>query len=103
MEDAERAISKLLSWISDGANWKQGKNTHSTVKPIALMRYLCRLVTPPVGLILDPFAGSGTTGVAARIEGFPFIGIERDVGYCAIARARIAHALGPIFAQEPTP
>jgi site-specific DNA-methyltransferase (adenine-specific) len=66
------------------------ENTHPTVKPIELMRWLCRLITPPGGLVLDPFAGSGTTGVAARMEGFDFIGIERDKTYAEIARARIA-------------
>jgi hypothetical protein len=65
-------------------------NIHSTVKPIALMQWLCRLVTPPGGTILDLFAGSGSTGVAALAEGFQFIGIEREAEYAAIARARIA-------------
>jgi DNA modification methylase len=66
-------------------------NTHITVKPIALMRWLCRLVCPPGGVVLDPFAGSGTTGCAAVLEGFGFIGCELDEEYLAIARARIAH------------
>jgi len=65
-------------------------NHHPTVKPIALMRYLCRLVTPPGGIVLDPFMGSGSTGKAAVLEGFQFIGIERDAEYCEIAKARIA-------------
>lgn len=64
-------------------------NSHPTVKPIALMRYLCRLVTPPGGTVLDPFLGSGTTGIAAVLEGFDFIGIEREEEYIKIARARI--------------
>ena len=67
------------------------KNTHTTVKPIALMRYLCRLVTPPGGLILDPFCGSGSTGCAAVLEGFNFIGIELEAEYVPIAQARIEH------------
>jgi hypothetical protein len=66
-------------------------NHHPTVKPIALMRYLCRLVTPPGGTVLDPFLGSGTTGIAATLEGFDFIGIEQDAEYLAIAEARIKH------------
>ena len=66
-------------------------NNHPTVKPIALMRWLCRLVTPPGGLILDPFTGSGTTGCAAVLEGFRFIGFEREAEYVEIARRRIAH------------
>ena len=65
-------------------------NTHPTVKPTALMRYLCRLVTPPGGIILDPFCGSGSTGKAAILEGFDFIGIDADADYLAIAEARIA-------------
>jgi hypothetical protein len=64
-------------------------NTHPTVKPTELMRYLCRLVTPPGGVVLDPFMGSGSTGKAAMLEGFEFIGIEREEPYLAIAQARI--------------
>jgi site-specific DNA-methyltransferase (adenine-specific) len=63
-------------------------NTHPTVKPAELMRYLCRLVTPPGGVVLDPFTGSGTTGVAALAEGFSFIGIERESDFAEIARRR---------------
>jgi site-specific DNA-methyltransferase (adenine-specific) len=66
-------------------------NTHPTVKPIALMRYLCRLITPPGGIVLDPFCGSGTTGCAAVLEGFGFVGIEMDAEHVATAEARIAH------------
>lgn len=68
------------------------KNIHPTVKPTELMRYLCRLVTPPGGVVLDPFMGSGSTGKAAILEGFSFIGIERESEYVEIARARLAHA-----------
>jgi hypothetical protein len=67
-------------------------NTHPTVKPTDLMRYLCRLVTPPGGVVLDPFMGSGSTGKAATLEGFEFIGIERDPAYHAIAEQRITRA-----------
>jgi site-specific DNA-methyltransferase (adenine-specific) len=66
------------------------RNHHPTVKPTDLMRYLCRLVTPPGGTVLDPFMGSGSTGKAALLEGFNFIGIEREAEYLEIARARIA-------------
>lgn len=69
-------------------------NTHPTVKPTDLMRWLCRLVTPPGGLVLDPFMGSGSTGKAALLEGFRFIGCEREDEYMPIAEARIAAALG---------
>lgn len=68
-------------------------NNHPTVKPTDLMRYLCRLVTPPGGIVLDPFTGSGSTGKAAILEGFQFVGIEREAEYVEIARARIEHAL----------
>jgi site-specific DNA-methyltransferase (adenine-specific) len=65
------------------------KNNHPTVKPTELMRYLCRLITPPGGIVLDPFTGSGSTGKAALIEGFYFIGIELSAEYAEIARHRI--------------
>lgn len=65
-------------------------NNHPTVKPTDLMAYLCRLVTPPGGVVLDPFMGSGSTGKAAMREGFRFIGIEREAEYLEIARARIS-------------
>jgi len=64
-------------------------NFHPTVKPTDLMRYLCRLVTPPGGVVLDPFMGSGSTGKAATLEGFRFIGVERDRDYILIAEARV--------------
>lgn len=64
-------------------------NNHPTVKPIALMKYLARLITPPEGLMLDPFAGSGTTLVASKLEGFFFIGIEKELKYVEIAQKRI--------------
>jgi len=68
-------------------------NTHCTVKPTDLMRYLCRIVTPPGGIILDPYMGSGSTGKAAVLEGFMFIGIECEEAYCRIAAARIQAAI----------
>jgi DNA modification methylase len=64
-------------------------NNHPTVKPVELMRYLCRLITPPNGVILDPYMGSGTTGIGAKLEGFDFIGIEREEDYVKIAEARV--------------
>ena len=83
-------------WAADGAAipersnrpFNPSKNNHSTVKPTELMRYLCRLVTPPGGTILDPWMGSGSTGKAAKLEGFDFIGMEQDKGYFKIACAR---------------
>ena len=82
---------------------RDADNHHPTVKPTALMRYLCRLVTPPGGVVLDPFTGSGSTGKAAIMEGFRFIGIEREAEYVEIAKARIGAAeagAGPLFAQK---
>ena len=74
----------------DGKPAKEGRNHHPTVKPINLMRWLVRLVTPPDGTVLDCFLGSGSTGCAAVLEGFDFVGIEREAEYIAIAEARIA-------------
>jgi DNA modification methylase len=76
---------------------RMARNHHPTVKPTDLMRYLCRLVTPPNGIVLDPFTGSGSTGKAAMLEGFRFLGIEREAAYAEIARKRIAHV-----ATQPT-
>jgi site-specific DNA-methyltransferase (adenine-specific) len=64
-------------------------NGHPTVKPLLLMQYLVRLVTPPGGVVLDPFMGSGTTGLACRREGFDFIGMEREAAYFQICKNRI--------------
>lgn len=66
------------------------KNNHPTIKPIALMKYLCRLITPPGGTVLDPWMGSGSTGRAAIEEGFNFIGIDRDPDFVTISSARMA-------------
>jgi site-specific DNA-methyltransferase (adenine-specific) len=77
------------------------KNTHPTVKPTGLMRWLCRLITHPGGRILDPFLGSGSTGRAAAIEGFAFTGIEREAEYVEIARARIGDVGGLFSAVVP--
>ena len=88
-------------WKTDGAAIPErenrpflpSKNNHPTVKPTDLMQYLCRLITPPNGTILDPFLGSGSTGKAAMYEGFKFIGIELTDEYLPIAKARIEFAL----------
>lgn len=71
---------------------KPRSNSHPTVKPVALMRWLCRLICPPGGTVLDPFCGSGSTLVAAQEEGFDAIGIEREAGYVEIIRARVGVA-----------
>jgi site-specific DNA-methyltransferase (adenine-specific) len=65
------------------------KNNHPTVKSSKLMAWLCRLITPPGGLVLDPFCGSGSTGVACMAEGFRFVGVDQDEHYCQIAQARV--------------
>ena len=95
-DDAGPAISPASSPTSgsDGRCPNCGQLTrsiHPTVKPIALMRWLVRLVTPPGGTVLDPFAGSGTTGIACALEGFDFLGVEREAEYVEIAERRIAH------------
>lgn len=79
--------------IYNGSHHKPrfAKNTHPTVKPVALMRWLVKLVTPRGGVVLDPFTGSGSTGIAALLEGRQFIGIERETEYVQIARARLEH------------
>lgn len=74
------------------------RNRHPTVKPVDLMRYLCRLVTRPGGLVLDPFMGSGSTGKACAFEGFNFIGCELDPAHVEVAQMRIEHA-GGLFAK----
>lgn len=70
---------------------KEVKNHHPTVKPVSVMRWLAKLATPEGGVILDPFMGSGTTGIAAVLEGFDFIGVEREEEYHRIAETRIKH------------
>jgi site-specific DNA-methyltransferase (adenine-specific) len=69
------------------------RNTHPCVKPVALMRYLCRLITPPLGTVLDPFMGSASTGVAAVAEGLALLGIEAQRPYFDLARARMRQAI----------
>jgi site-specific DNA-methyltransferase (adenine-specific) len=70
------------------------RNRHPTVKPVDLMRWLVRLITPPGGVVLDPFMGSGSTGKACALEGRDFVGVELDPDYVSVAEARIAHAGG---------
>ena len=72
-----------------GRTGNENRNNHPTVKPIKLMQYLVRMITPPNGIVLDPFAGSGTTGIACKIDGFNFIGLELSEDYTKIANARI--------------
>lgn len=103
----------LAGWDKRPLNWSSGElspgtfqsentdrmveNYHPTVKPISLMRWLCRLVTPPGGTVLDIFSGSGTTGCAAALEGFSFIGIDERQEYVDIAQARIRYWNGEVL------
>jgi site-specific DNA-methyltransferase (adenine-specific) len=87
----KEGASGLSSAAAGACRTYGAKNHHPTIKPIALMRYLCRLACPEDGIILDPFMGSGSTGIGAALEGFSFIGMEQDPEYKAIADARIAH------------
>jgi site-specific DNA-methyltransferase (adenine-specific) len=80
-------------WGRRERNVKPSTNHHPTVKPVKLMEWLCQLVTPPGGTRLDPFLGSGTTGVAAIRLGYNFIGCEQEPEYIPIAQARMNHAL----------
>lgn len=92
--EPKREADRIIDDGVGGDNPRNRSNTpklnhHPTVKPTDLMRYLCRLVTPPNGTVLDPFTGSGSTGKAAVLEGFNFIGIEQSAEYVEIAKARI--------------
>jgi DNA modification methylase len=82
-----------LDPVSERFRTQPSRNHHPTVKPTDLMRYLCRLVTPPNGVILDPFLGSGSTGKAAMYEGFQFVGFDLSAEYVEISRARIEFAI----------
>ena len=81
--------SKNMKGVEQKFTTKPSANIHPTVKPIKLMKYLCRLITPKGGTILDPFMGSGSTGMAAKEENFDFVGIEKEEEYFNIASARI--------------
>ena len=87
--DAAPVILDVLVRLKENDAWLPIKNTHPTLKPQRLMRYLIKMITPPNGIVLDPFMGSGSTGLAALQEGFSFIGIEREKEYFEIAKKRI--------------
>ena len=90
LRDANKSNGGGIGERRRQAGQGQRRNHHPTVKPVDLMRWLVRLVTPPGGTVLDPFTGSGTTGCACAVEGFEFIGIEREPEYADIARQRVA-------------
>jgi site-specific DNA-methyltransferase (adenine-specific) len=92
-----------LDDVSDRFRTKPAANVHPTVKPVALMRHLVRLVTPPGGTVLDPFAGSGTTLVAAVLEGFDAIGCEMTDEYLPIIEGRVAWAQAEVQARAANP
>lgn len=87
--ETEKSAARFFYCAKTSKKERGEGNAHPTVKPVALMRYLCRLVTPLNGTTLDPFMGSGSTGKAALLEGFNFIGIEKNPEYFAIAEKRI--------------
>ena len=99
-EDREPGSAGLNNPRAGAGRTSGARNVHPTVKATSLMRYLCRLVTPPNGIILDPFMGSGSTGKGAIAEGFRFIGIEREAEYLEIARARINHQLEKVLKEQ---
>lgn len=116
---SEREVGLAEFDERDGNKWNSGgigerrrqegiglrRNHHPTVKPVSLMRFFCKLITPTGGTVLDPFMGSGTTGVGAQLEGFNFIGIEQELDYFKIAQSRIAHFAneGEVVANTPAP
>lgn len=107
-EGCEHLQAKPMNWSSgeqspgtfqaEGTD-RTSPNHHPTVKPTDLMRWLVRMVTPKGGVVLDPFAGSGSTGKAAVLEGRDCILIEREAEYVPIIKSRVAHAQGPLFAE----
>lgn len=85
-------LSSVVTPIFDSRGRHRPRaNSHPTVKPLSVMRWLVRLVTPERGMVLDPFGGSGSTGCAALCEGRQFLGIERESDYVEIARRRLLH------------
>lgn len=93
-EEREAGLGDLpgiTAEIFTGSGERPRANVHPTVKPLSVMRWLVRLVTPPLGVVLDPFSGSGSTGCAALLEDRQFVGIEREQAYVEIARRRLAH------------
>ena len=89
-KDTDKSAARFFYCAKASKKDRGEDNKHPTVKPTELMRYLCRLVTPPGGTVLDPFMGSGSTGKAALMEGFGFVGIEMNPEYLAIAERRLS-------------
>ncbi len=106
-KDGSRGLSGSIEYgnstnpYANGGSVLPRANYHPTVKPLALMQYLAHLTkTPTGGVVLDPFMGSGTTGMGAIMEGREFIGVELNEGYCEIARRRVAGAQPPLFLED---
>jgi site-specific DNA-methyltransferase (adenine-specific) len=97
---ADSGTAARFFYTAKASGAEREGSTHPTVKPVALMRWLVRLVTFPGQLVLDPFMGSGSTGVACRREDRRFVGVEKEPAYHAEAEKRVANALGPLFAGE---
>jgi DNA modification methylase len=87
--NASRFFKSIIYQAKASKSERGTANSHPTVKPVALMEYLIKMVTPTNGIVLDPFMGSGSTGVACVLNDFEFVGIDLDKDYCEIARARI--------------
>jgi hypothetical protein len=87
--NASRFFKSIIYQAKASKSERGVGNIHPTVKPVALMEYLIKMVTPTNGIVLDPFMGSGSTGVACVLNDFEFVGIDLDKDYCEIARARI--------------
>jgi DNA modification methylase len=98
--DGDTGTAARFFYTAKASKKERGEgNSHPTVKPLALMRWLARLATPPGGTVLDPFGGSGTTGVAALMEGRNAVLIEREPAYVEIIRNRLAETSPPLFAE----
>lgn len=98
--DSEAGQARLNSPRTGAGRTGGARNIHPTVKPVALMRWLVRLITPAGGVVLDPFTGSGTTGMAAMETGRRFVGVEQSAEYVEIARLRVAHAALDVASEE---
>jgi len=108
-QDRNEGMDMMIE-VSDGFTQEQcdeingiTQNKHVTVKPLSLNRYLCRLITPANGVVLDPFCGSGSTGKAAILEGFSFIGIDQDKNNCLVSNKRCAKAVRDLASKTATP
>jgi site-specific DNA-methyltransferase (adenine-specific) len=98
--DAGKGSAARFFYSAKASKADRAGSKHPTVKPVALMQWLCRLITPPGGVVLDPFAGSGTTGEACIREGMHPILIEQDPVYVADIQRRLSSLPGPLFTER---